>query len=173
MCANESGSMTKVLFGEWCEYFVSQMDKAGYGRKYPGHNMILLLDGHSSRWTYHGLLFLIKAGFFPFCIASHTSAWDQPNDNGPNAMFKALMGKIIHEWRVAHPFSVFDRTVYNKCLAKAILRMQIKLAADLASWTAKKTAWIAAGAACGDFPIPPLVGKPGNVVTRAWERTGW
>ena len=80
--------MTRLLFADWCVYFATQMEENGYGRKH-GHPMIVLLDGLTSRWTHYGLMTLIKRGFFPFCIGSHTSAWDQPNDVGPNAMFKS------------------------------------------------------------------------------------
>ena len=180
--------MTRELFVDFCEYFIRSMENAGYGRKH-GRNMVLLLDGHTSRWSWYCLQLLIKHGFFPFCIGSHTSAWDQPNDNGPNATFKAILGRCIHEWRMLHPFCVFDRSAFNQCVVKAVHKMKFKLAADMATWTAKKNAWLKASAEMNeDLPLdpppfdgpeelpdqlPPLVGKPGNCVTRAWERTGW
>ena len=179
--------MTLELFVSWCKYFVKTMEGAGYGRKH-GKNVILLIDGHSSRWTFEGLTLLIKHGFYPFCIGSHTSAWHQPNDVGPNAKFKATLGKVIHEWRVLHPFSVFDRTAFNHCLARTIAKMKMSLAAELAAWEARKRAWLKTARHEDDRPCPalvdvdaddlysscpPLVGKPGNVITRAWERTGW
>lgn len=143
------------------------MESAGYGRKHR-HPMIVLLDGHTSRWTHHGLQVLIKHAFFPFCIGSHTSAWDQPNDCGPNAIMKCQLGKIIHLWRVENPFSIFDRTAFNKCLVKTIHEMTLRLASDLAGWKAKMAAWTAAG-----DDVSPLVGKPGNTITRAFANTGW
>ena len=73
-----SGSQTRETFEDWCNYFVRTMLNEGWGSK---HNkpMILLIDGHTSRWTYDGLHVLINAGIYPFFIASHTSAWHQPN----------------------------------------------------------------------------------------------
>lgn len=82
-----SGSMTRELFEDWAKYFVRIMEEDGYGAKH-GHPIVLLIDGHTSRWTYEGLSTLIDAGFYPFFIASHTSAWDQPN--GEMSCFRFL-----------------------------------------------------------------------------------
>ena len=48
-----TGSMTLELFGEWTKYFVRRMEQEGYGKKH-GHPLIVLIDGHASRWTYVG-----------------------------------------------------------------------------------------------------------------------
>ena len=162
--------MTKELFLHWVDYFVTAMEKAGYGRKHR-RNMQLLFDGHNSRWTWIALKKLISHGFFPFCIGSHSSAWHQPDDDGPNAMLKGILGRVIHDWRVSHPFCVMDRAVYNRCLAEAVVIMKQRLAAELAAWNAKHSVWMKEVAA-GNDP-PPLVGKQGNVITRAWARCGW
>ena len=164
--------MTQELFQEWVEYFIERMEKAGYGRKH-ARNVILLIDGHNSRWTWLALQLLVKHGFFPFCIGSHTSAWHQPNDDGANAMMKAILGRTIHEWRISNPFNVMDRAAFNRCLATTVIRMKGRLASELAAWTAKKESWIRACEDARDLTCPPLQGKPGNVVTRAWARCGW
>ena len=44
---------------------------------------ILILDGHVSRWNLAALQFLILNNVYPFFLASHTTIWSQPNDNGP------------------------------------------------------------------------------------------
>ena len=75
---------------------------------------------HTCRWTYKGLRFLNDNYIFPFCIASHTSAWWQPNDNGLNAKFHAKFGKAKKAWRIAHPFTDFDRAAYNRILRAVI-----------------------------------------------------
>ena len=69
-----SGSQTRETFEDWCRYFVRTMGEQGWGKKY-NKPMILIIDGHTSRWTYDGCLsHLIAAGIYPFFIASHTSA---------------------------------------------------------------------------------------------------
>ena len=165
---SESGSMTKELFADFCQYFIKVMEGEGYGSKH-SNPLICLLDGHSSRWTHFGLQLMIEHGFYPFCIGSHTSAWDQPNDNGFNAMFKAVLGRTIHEWRINNPFSVFDRCAFNACVVKTMQECRLRLAAELAAWKAKKAIWLQHA----DEDSEPLSGKPGNVVTRTYERTGW
>lgn len=144
-------------------------DKEGYGKRH-GHPLIILLDGHTSRWSYKGLMTLIAAGIFPFFIGSHTSAWDQPNDCGINALYKAEYGKAVQVWRSAHPFMTYDRVAFNWCCNRAILQCKLKLASDLAAWTAKVKVLQALGA---DSELCQPKGKPGNCVTRQYERTGW
>ncbi len=49
--------------------------------------VILLLDGHASRWTVQALRLLMANDLYPFFIASHTSIWAQPNNCGINKRF--------------------------------------------------------------------------------------
>ena len=164
----ETGSMTRDLFEDWVAFFIRSMDKTGYGRKHD-NPLILLLDGHTSRWTYEGLKALIDAGIYPFFIASHTSAWHQPNDCGLNALYKSKFNAAVRRWRLANPYSVFDRVCFNKCCYEAVMSMQFELTADLAKWRAVHEAWQQAGS-------PPQLkpkGKAGNKITRMYERTGW
>ena len=182
--SNETGSMTRELFVEFVDYFCDRMEAAGYGKKHgPVHNCEVYLDGHTSRWTLRGLMKMIARGFFPFCIPSHTSAWWQPNDDGPNGQLKGILGHQIHEWRQQNPFGIFDRGAYNACLSAAVMIMKQRLAANLAAWKAKVKVWMEESEDDfedddSDDDCPPLVsrgpaGKPGNVITRAWERCGW
>ena len=104
------------------EFFVNSIERLGMGKRH-GYPLILLLDGHTSRWSYKGLMTLINAGVYPYFIGSHTSAWHQPNDCGLNGMYKAEYGKAVQRWRVSHPFMPFDRVTFNKCCAEAVLRV--------------------------------------------------
>ena len=141
---------------------VNHMTGEGYCLK---HNpLILMLDGHASRyctyhtnytihhtiaklpyhqhtirWTHRGLKWLNDHYIYPFCIASKTSAWAQSNDCGINANFKAEYGRAKKDWRITHPLSLFDREAYNKCLFKCIIKMQTDQAAELSAWNAKVT----------------------------------
>ena len=52
MLANESGSMTREFFLQFVDYFCDRMEEVGYDRKNGrGHNVIVLMDGHTSRWN--------------------------------------------------------------------------------------------------------------------------
>jgi len=74
-----SGSMTQEIFFDFCRHFVKCLptDQGKHGSA-----VILFLDGHASRWNVAALRFLILNRVFPFFLASHTSVWSQPNDNG-------------------------------------------------------------------------------------------
>ena len=141
----------------------------GYGKGQGLKPLILLIDGHSSRWTYQGLKTLMDAGIFPFFIASHTSAWAQPNDVGLNICYKSRYSKAVKRWLLANPYDTFDRVSFNQCCAEAIAEARIDLAAELARYKAKQAAWIK----CGSPEALKPKGKPGNVITRMYLRTGW
>lgn len=59
--------------------------------------------------------------------------------------------------------------LFNQCATEAIAACEIQLAAELAAWKAKMTAWKSAGSV---EELKPT-GKKGNIVTRMYERTGW
>ena len=93
----KNGSMTLESFKNFCEWWPSSLpDEFGVG-KLPA---ILVVDGHSSRWTYEGLQYLRSKNIYPFCLASHTTAWGQPNDCGVNSSLKAAYGKVCKQWRL-------------------------------------------------------------------------
>lgn len=96
--------------------------KEGYGKDNP---IILLIDGHTSRWSYKGLMTLIDGGIYPYFIGSHTSAWAQPNDCGLNALWHSAYGTAVQKWRTNHPFMPFDRIAANWCMAEAIKQVHI------------------------------------------------
>ncbi|MGA1302388.1 MAG: hypothetical protein ACO3X3_07855, partial [Burkholderiaceae bacterium] len=91
-----SGSMTKERFPNFCQHFVRNLPM-GQGKG--GEPVILVFDGHASRWSYDGLKFLLENNVFCLCLPGHTSIWAQPNDNGPNASFKSVLGDAVSEWR--------------------------------------------------------------------------
>jgi hypothetical protein len=75
-----SGSMTQEVFYLYAQHFIESLA--------PGSGpVILLLDGHASRWTVQALRLLMENDVYPFFIASHTSIWGQPNDCGINKRF--------------------------------------------------------------------------------------
>ena len=80
VASTHSGSMTQEIFLIFAQHMVDSLPKE--------HDpIILLLDGHGSRWSVQGLKLLITNNIFPFFIASHTSIWAQPNDCGLNRRF--------------------------------------------------------------------------------------
>ena len=117
------GSMTKEAFEEWCRYIVEYF--SARGRCKIDDPIILLLDGHASRWTHAGLKHLNDNCIYPFCIASHTSAWAQSNDCGVNAKDKKYYGKEKKLWRISHPFQTFTRKVFNDCQRLSMAKMQV------------------------------------------------
>ena len=74
--ATSKGSMTVELFLSLCIHHVEvNLKPKGYGAG--GKASILIFDGHSSRWSYAGLMYLMANNCWPFCLASHTSSWAQ------------------------------------------------------------------------------------------------
>ena len=74
--ANSKGSMTVDLFMSLCVHHVeNNLKPKGYGAGRKAS--ILIFDGHASRWSYAGLMYLMANNCWPFCLASHTSSWAQ------------------------------------------------------------------------------------------------
>ncbi len=120
-----NGSMTRKTFEMWCKYLVRYFSQKGRCCK---HNpIILMLDGHTSRWTHAGLQHLNDNCIYPFCIASHTSAWCQPNDCGINSIYKKEYGKAKKRWRLQHPFMPFTRSSWNKVQLEALNVLQASI----------------------------------------------
>ena len=78
--ATPNGSMKQCTMLPYAEHFVASLPK----NRDPLEAVILLLDGHSSRWDLPALLYLLQHGVYPFYLPSHTSIWSQANDVGPN-----------------------------------------------------------------------------------------
>ena len=116
-----SGSMTRKTFESWCRYIVHYFGERGRCKK--DDPIILMLDGHTSRWTHAGLMHLNENHIYPFCVASHTSAWAQANDCGINAKYKKYYGKAKKAWRLAYPFMAFTRAHFNQAQVQAICKL--------------------------------------------------
>lgn len=74
--SNAKGSMTVDLFMSLCVHHVEHnLKPKGYGAG--GKVSVLVFDGHASRWSYAGLMYLMSNNCWSFCLASHTSSWAQ------------------------------------------------------------------------------------------------
>ena len=75
-----SGSMVRRLFPALCRHFVAtvlnddEAVAAGEPRQGKGGEpVILIVDGHASRWSLSAILYLLEHNVFAFCLPSHTS----------------------------------------------------------------------------------------------------
>ena len=94
--ATANGSMTQDTFYDYCSMFVKNLpDDQGPG----GKPVIILFDGHSSRWNLAALDHLTANNVYPFFFPSHTSVWTQPNDNGANLRFHKCVENAIKRLR--------------------------------------------------------------------------
>ena len=78
----------------FAEHFVTNLP-ANHGP------VLLLLDGHGSRWSLQALQLLLKNKVYPFFIASHTSIWAQSNDCGLNFCFHRCIEHVCKHAAVA------------------------------------------------------------------------
>jgi hypothetical protein len=66
IATTHSGSMTQEVFYKFAEHFIAALPN--------NHEpVLLLLDGHGSRWNAQALQLLMQNKVYPFIIASHTS----------------------------------------------------------------------------------------------------
>ena len=59
---SQNGSMTQKLFPEYVDHFLTNVRDDGLG-------ILLIFDGHVSRWVAPALLKLMQRGVAPFCLA--------------------------------------------------------------------------------------------------------
>ena len=95
----KNGSMTKAAFPAFCRHFVANLPE-GQGKG--GDPVILIFDGHASRWNFAGLKYLMDNNVYCLCLPGHTSIWAQPNDGGVNASWKSTLGDSISAWSFKH-----------------------------------------------------------------------
>lgn len=131
VAANKSGSMTLDLFMSFCVHFVvNVMKPRGFGPKLKA--CIIEFDGHASRWSYAGIMYLISNNCWPFCIAAHTSAWSQVGDNAANAKILASLSYFYSIWKSKFGTLVaFKRSDYNWCYVRAHYRVNEQLKTEL------------------------------------------
>ena len=92
VATTHSGSMTQEVFYQFVKHFIASLSE-GHGP------VILLLDGHGSRWSVPALQLLLANNVYPFFIASHTSIWAQPNDAGINKRFHWALEQLARSSR--------------------------------------------------------------------------
>lgn len=131
-----NGSASPEYFNCWARHFVKHLPSE--------RPVLLILDGHNSRWCYSALQYWRENQVYVFCIASHTSSeffpliffennsifskfifhvtnfmsllvWSQPNDCGPNSSFKSAFGRAAESWTTLNAESRFSRH-FVKCL---------------------------------------------------------
>ena len=136
-----TGSMDLENFSKFANYFVSNLPE-GYGAG--GKCVILILDGHSSRWDPVALHLFKANNVHVWVIASHTSAWGQVyllaccccccffshpllllvlqvGDNGPIYSFKAIYDRLARQWRYQnHGFKML-RHHFNELFVQVCL----------------------------------------------------
>lgn len=117
-----SGSMTQETFFECAKHFVSSLpENSG--------PVILLLDGHASRWNSAALDCLMKNEVHCFFLASHTSIWSQPNDVGVNKRPHWCIEEVVRKRRKEQDTpNVF---CFNFILSEAIKMFKDKERKDL------------------------------------------
>lgn len=123
--------MTLKLFMKFCQWFVDYILKPrGYGRE--GKAAILVFDGHSSRWCYAGIMWLLVNNCWPFCEPAKASRWAQVGDNAANAMVRAGMSHFYSIWCNQYDgLRTFGRNDYNWCYVQTINRINERMKAEL------------------------------------------
>jgi len=120
--ATPNGSMKQCSMLPYAVHFVNSLPKD----RDPQEGIILLLDGHSSRWDLPALLHLLRNNVYPFFYPSHTSIWSQANDCGPNMRLhnciseaaKAKRGSLRNKKYKPSDWNVVFRTAWHNFLEK-------------------------------------------------------
>lgn len=150
MLTTNSGSVTQETFFEHAKHFVSSLpENSG--------PVILLLDGHASRWNAAALDCLMKNQVYCFFLASHTSIWSQPNDVGVNKRLHWCIEEVVKLRRKEQDTpNVF---YFNFALSEAIKKFKEKERKELVKTGCNATT--SAYEKTGIYPFNPY--------SSAWE----
>ena len=85
--ATANGSMKQSTMLPYAQHFVKNLPKD----RDTSEGVLLLMDGHSSRWDLASLKYFFDNNVYLFFFPSHTSIWSQPNDNGANMRLHNLI----------------------------------------------------------------------------------
>ena len=96
--ANSSGWQTKSSFEHlmlhiYIPEMIRRRSQIGAERK----NILLLLDGHSSRISLAIILTCIRYNITILVLPAHSSSLTQPNDRGVNSVFKSWFAKMASD----------------------------------------------------------------------------
>ena len=91
-----------------------------YAKATEGEPLFLFFDGHDSHWDADALDWLSKNHVESFFLQSQNSENDQPNDNGPNACFKACYMNAKEQWRESFGTTQFNVPFMNQVLNKVL-----------------------------------------------------
>ena len=85
-------------------------------------------DGHGSHWDSDSLDILSKRNLHPFFLKAGDSTNDQPNDNGPNATFKACYNDAKDEWDEKFGTTQYTPPHMNGVIVKAWTKFTLRAA---------------------------------------------
>ena len=106
----QNGSMTQGTMKAFVQHFVRHLPPSQGKGKEP---LFLFLEGHVSRWETNSLLYLIQNNVFPFFLASHTSVWAQPNDNGPNLRLHKCVEEAVSKLGLRYSGKKTKQSYFN------------------------------------------------------------
>ena len=118
--ATPNGSMKQCTMLPFAKHFVKNLPT----ERNPLEGIILLLDGHSSRWDLDALMYLFQNNVFPFFYPSHTSIWSQANDNGPNKRLHTCIENAAKLRRKGKYNSKFTPSDWNIIFREAYHRLR-------------------------------------------------
>jgi hypothetical protein len=108
------GSMQQDIFLDYAVHFVNHLPPDQGKNKKP---VILIMDGHNSRWTLNALHYLSQNNVWTFFLPSHTSIVTQPNDCNVNKDVHRHISIVADKMNnMVHTCSV---TVLNVIIFKA------------------------------------------------------
>ena len=116
VATSTNGSVDLENFPKMACHFIDNLPQ-GFGKN--GKPTILIMDGHSSRWSPVALKMFKDNNVHVWVIASHSSAWGQVGDVGPNSKLKKWYNHFARIWRRAHRGYKLRKHHFNKIFVQA------------------------------------------------------
>lgn len=110
-----SGYMDQVGWIKVCKHFLRYCGRPA-GSMRP---LFTYIDGAEGHWATEGLRLLLEQHVYVRFLRSHASEDDQPNDNGPNALWHSCYGTHFTHWQEKYGVTVKFTPAFANMVAVA------------------------------------------------------
>ena len=114
---SDTGWINAPLFSKWFDHFLMHA--------VPGRPLLLLLDGHSTRYSPDIIAKAMEQNVIIFTLPPHSSQDTKPLDVGVFGPLKHHWSRECHEWMAKNPHKIMSKVHFNSVFSKAWARAAV------------------------------------------------
>lgn len=118
--------MTREIFIKYVHFFMKSIPAR--------RPVVLVVDGHTSRFDYDSLQLLESNNIYCFCIPSHTSQFMQPNDVSLSGIWQKNCVDMYNDWRLKNPVELIEKKVSNLVISETFNKTKFEVSKIKNGW---------------------------------------